>query len=300
MAALGHEPGWQADGEFVRQGQAGQAERAFGRLVGETARQCRKHVAGAFELLLQVGQGLLELRQRALGQRHVGAGGIPERELLLQDVQGPGGAGDDGARSLDLLDQRRLLDRRGDHIGGQGQIGGFELEALGFFGGPQRFDLPPVAAENVRGIADGELRRVERERRLARVLLARGREPRLHPGQVIAALGLDIGVGLAQRGLRRRHRGMGLKGLVDQRVQLGRPEQHPPPVRDVHALQELLGFSFLDRRGRRGGGKSGARERGAGRRLRLAEIRSDCAARERRGGQEERPRALAPGSPEAS
>ena len=57
----------------------------------------------------------------------------------------------------DLVAQRRLLDRGGHEVGGQGQIGRLSLEALRFRLGPGALDLAPDAAEDVGRVGDAQL-----------------------------------------------------------------------------------------------------------------------------------------------
>ncbi len=81
------------------------------------------------------------------------------------------------------------------------------------------------------------------------LLLARGVGIELR--EQAALLGIDVLIGLPQRGLRGHEIWIGLERFVDQRRELVGAEQHPPLAGDVLALQELLRRTAIARR--RGG-----------------------------------------------
>ena len=54
--------------------------------------------------------------------------------------------------AVDLSAQSRLLYRRGDHVGGQSQVSGFELKALRTGLGFERLNLPPRMPPNASGV----------------------------------------------------------------------------------------------------------------------------------------------------
>ena len=83
-------------------------------------------------MFLQRRQHRLGLRQCGLLRRDVGPRDLTELKLAVQDVEPLAVGLDDLLGSRDLPPQRGFLDRGGDDVRGQGQVGRCELEPLRF------------------------------------------------------------------------------------------------------------------------------------------------------------------------
>ena len=203
-------------------------------------------------LLLQL---LLQRRQRRLRRRHlrflgqhVGAVGGADFELIAHDFELVGFRLDDFLRRLDLAAQRSFLDRRRHHVGGERQVGRFELEALILGKRRVGLDLSPLAAEHVGRIGDvhGGLVEVENGRRAGqaefrrRELLTGDGAGGVDTRQQFAGGGVEVLLRLPQRRLRGLKVRIGTQRFGDQRVDLLRMEHLPPLGRNVAADDELL------------------------------------------------------------
>ena len=105
--------------------------------------------------------------QRAL-RRHVGLADGAELETLLQDVELLRIGGHEASRDLYLLGIGGVGDRRGDHIRGQREIGGLELEALVLGRRRVALDGSDRLAEHIGREGNGDIRvekRVAKRRR---------------------------------------------------------------------------------------------------------------------------------------
>src|SRR6185437_8023616 len=121
--------GRQADRNVGRQRDVGERYRLQLQLRRRDTKVSGKLVLCHRELLLQRRQRRFGRRQlRAHGER-VGQRLRTDRLLLLRDVEFLLQRIDDLVRGLDLLAQRRFLQRSGDDIGRQGQIGRVKLRA---------------------------------------------------------------------------------------------------------------------------------------------------------------------------
>ena len=251
-----------------------------------------QRVAGLPQLLLQRRQRLRRLRLRRLLGKEVELAGGPEPALALDDVgqllchlQQPLGGGD-------LPAQGSLLDCRHHYIAAQGQIGGLELEAIALLLRLGNLHLAPDQAEDIRGIGQGQLGRVQRvggaarHRRAGqgagRKLRTIATEAALHRGEEAGLLRQVQFVSLAQSRLRGAHIGVGLQRLPYQLVELGRLKQRPPLSRNIHCGDEVLGVAggALGRGGLALRGRAavvGGRGRG-----RALEVRSYRARRQQR------------------
>ena len=247
--------GRQAERQFGRQLQVSQGEVFRHRLAGVSPRQVGEQVALLGQRLVERGQRGLGLGEGGLLRGDVGARDGAEPGLALQDRERLALGGNNAAGGLDLCAQGGFEDGRGDHVGGERQVGALELEALGLGQRIERFDLAPVAAPDVERIGEGdpggeqaEDRVLVGERRLQdrRDLVLRraegepdGREERgaLGPGIELGDLerrggGVDVGIGPQRR--------------LDQAVELGRLEDPPPLTRNVEALHDALRLAAGD------------------------------------------------------
>ena len=139
----------QAERQLLRQAQVGQPEALDQRLVGQPAGQGGEQVALLGQCLLQRRQGRLDLGEGGLLGGDVGAGHRAQARLAVQDVERVALGGDDALGRLDLGAQRGFEDRRRHDVGGERQIGAFELEALRLGQRVEQFDLPAVGAPQV-------------------------------------------------------------------------------------------------------------------------------------------------------
>ena len=135
---------------------------------GRAPGQVGELVALGRQLLLQRRQGLLGLGQGGLLCRHVDAGDLAELLLGAQDLQHVRGEGDDPLVRRHLLAQRRLLDRSGDDVGGEGEEHRFALEPLAVLLGLHALDLAAQAAEHVGRVGDVQGDGVEGEQVVGR------------------------------------------------------------------------------------------------------------------------------------
>ncbi len=181
------------------------------------------------QLALQRGQQLLCLGQHRLLLQQHGLRHFADRVLVRDDALEIRVGLDRVLLRGDRGAQARLLKRRGHHIGAEADIGGIQLVALVIRLGAERFHRAAVQAEHVRGIRDGDLRGVERIKRL---VIGADRGEAGGGGEVFARAGADsdageeaailrqhIFLGLLQRGLGGGDRGVRLQGLFDQPVQ---------------------------------------------------------------------------------
>ena len=124
-----------------------------------------KLIALLLQLFLQAWQGRdLGVAKRLLLQ-HVDLAYATKLEAPPRKVQRLGIGLDDVACGIDLRLQRRLSDRRVDHVGGQRQVGCLHLEALILRLGVKLLDLPSDAAKRIQGVGDVQRAAEDRERR---------------------------------------------------------------------------------------------------------------------------------------
>ena len=108
---------------------------------------------------LQRRQRGLQLCERRLLRVHVAFGDRAQLEFSPQHRQGLAFQRDDPLGRGDLRAQSGFLDRGGDDIRRQREVGGIELVAAGLGLRRQRFHLAAVGAEYVGDVAHGDLRR---------------------------------------------------------------------------------------------------------------------------------------------
>jgi hypothetical protein len=191
--------------------------------------------------------GRLDRGQGCLCLGHVDFHGVAVGQLVARDLELFLGQRNDLPRGIDLGTDRRLFERRADDVRGQAQVGRLELEALHLGLCIQGLDLATVQTEHVGQVAHGQLRGMEviddrlvvgglgarpgrdhgavaldARRIAARVpgeLLPFELVVRLQRREEIPFLGIDLFLGLAQRGLRRGHARIGSQRLLDQGIQ---------------------------------------------------------------------------------
>src|SRR5262249_21456603 len=165
--------------------------------------------------------------------------------------------GDDLLARRDLSAQRRLLHGCRGQVRAQRQVRHLELKALSSGEALQRLDLPPIAAEHVRGEAEGALRGEQAEVQLARAqrwrqgrrsLLTARREATGDRREERASLREQEGAGLPQRSLGGDEGGVSDERLIDQRVQRRRFENRPPPLGELLVVDEALRLTTRDLR----------------------------------------------------
>ena len=132
-------------------------------LARKPARQCGKKIALLRQCLAQRRQGRLDLGQRRLLGGNVAAIGVALHELATHDFEHLRIDVDELVGGLDLAAQRRLLDRRHDHIGTERQVGGLDQEALVIRLRLQRFHRPAILPPHVEGVRHHDLGGVEIE-----------------------------------------------------------------------------------------------------------------------------------------
>ena len=217
--------------------------------LGQPAETGRDQVALLTELLLQRRQRRDRGLQARLLLQHVRAADRAEFEALLHHVQLLPVQPDDLLRRVDLRLQRRLGQQGADQVGGQGEIGGFQLVALVVRLRLQSLDLPAHQPEHVQGVGDVERAGIVVERRddaarnaerRQRHLLARGVGRGADRGEERPLRRAHVLARLAQGRLRRPQIGVGLQRLRHQRGDLRRVEQLPPLARHVGAGAEAL------------------------------------------------------------
>ena len=92
---------------------------------------------------------------------HVRGGNLAQGELAFQQFERMALDLYEFPGRIDLPAQGRLLYGRGDHIRGQRQVSGFELEALVVGLRFERLDLPSRAAKHIERIGHSDLRGVQ-------------------------------------------------------------------------------------------------------------------------------------------
>ncbi len=199
-----------------------------------------------------------DLRRLVALAQHRGARYRAVLELLLDHALLFGQRVQYFAGGLQLGAQRGLLDRRGHHIGAQGQVGRLNLVTLIVDRGLRAFQRAPRGAEHVRRVRHVDRGVIQREHARSRAgagfgdLLPRRAQLAGH-GRIHQAAGLRVIVFLclAQRGFGRRHIGILLKRAAYQLVQRRRTEHRPPLGRNILPEREALGGA-ANAGGRRG------------------------------------------------
>ena len=156
----------QAQRQILGQLQPRKIEGLADLLARKAADERRQQIALLRELLLQTGQGRLRRVERRLLRQHSRARRRAEFELPLQQIELLLLVGDDFLRCRDLCTQRCLLDGCRHDIRADRQIGGFELVLLIFRLRLDRFELAPLAAEDVDEIRDVQRTRGQGEDRI--------------------------------------------------------------------------------------------------------------------------------------
>jgi len=222
----------------------------LGRHVGRgLAGELGQKVALLAELVAQRRQGGLALREGCLLGGDVGHRTLADAESALQ--QGKGLTLDlDGALGGGDLAAQRGLGDGGDHdVGGEGEIGRLELEALLLGLGVERFGGTPRAAPQVGDESDvqqageqsvdrsaGGCGGRERGRRLVLAAAQRGADG----GEQRGALGLRVLLRELQGLDRGLDVGIGRERARDQVAERAGLEDAPPLRRDVETLHEGL------------------------------------------------------------
>ena len=295
---------------LTRQGRGQRHGQLLGQLQGIELELRHAGFAGQLagvdgELVARLGQGFFQPRQRRarLGDlgalaEHAGARDGARGELALNHGELLFLQTQDFAGGLQLRAQRRLPYRRGHDIGGQGQVGRLDLEALVVHAGRESFQGAPVAAEQIHRVTHVHAGREQVVRGQARtgqrrVTFTFGVELRAHRRVLEAASGRVQGfLRLAQCRLRRRHRGAVLQRRTDQPVQWLGVKDRPPLCGQVLGVDEALRCAGGPRgRGGLRGLRCGRVAWRTGRALhdRRLEIRTHGAPRHRQGGDQRTP-----------
>ncbi len=234
---LAHEVRGQADREVLRQPERRKIELGQPHLVGKLADQDRKLIAGLREGLLERREVRARLRELRALREHVCARESAERKLLLDQLQLAVLRIDDIARRADLLAQRRLAESGCRDVPSQRKVGGFELKALELYARLQRLELAPRATRHVDGIGHVHRSVVQIEgrtgdRRIAYRRAGNTLAPRRQAGIDARVehrvLGVQVLLGLPERGLRCGERRMAAERSTHQPVELERTEKRPP------------------------------------------------------------------------
>src|SRR3989475_7605534 len=249
---LAHEVRGQADREVLRQPERRKIELGQARLVRKLADQDRKLIAGLGEGLLERRQVRARLRKLRALREHVPTREGAELKLLLDQLRLAVLRIDDVARRADLLAQRRLAECGGRDVPRQRKVGGLELKALEVYARLQRLELAPRATRHVDGIGhvdrgvveieDGAGDRRIAERRAGNALAPR-RQAYVDARVEHRVLGVQVLLGLAERGLRGGETRMAAERSAHQPVELGRTEKRPPFGGDLCPHLEALRLS---------------------------------------------------------
>ncbi len=267
------EVGRQLHRQACRRGEAVEGEVRRGPLRRRLADQQGQGVAGDRQLLAQRRHLPPVAGQFGLHRGHVEARAAAQLVGLGHQVEVLLIALYDLLAGGDLRVEGGDVDGLAHHLGGQGEIGGVSLEALGLGLGPQRLGLAPPAAEQVEVVAAGQAELVNLEGRVGEGdRPVRPRQLReAEGGQVHPVFG-DRGVGVElQARLLRQHgvarlgevgagglqRAVAVYGLAHRLVELGGAEQSPPvggqPVADRRLGRgRVAGHGVARRRRRRG------------------------------------------------
>jgi hypothetical protein len=293
VGALANKRRRQAHGQISRQLQPFEVELGkIRRIPREPAGQDRQQVAG-------LGEPFLQRRHEHPGLGHLGPLcehrdvrrpselelTLDERELLLLRRK-------DLPRRLQLAAQGCFLDRRGDDIGGEGEVGALELIPLVVDLRLERLQLPPLPAEQVesvrhvhRSVVEGEGAglRARLAERGGRNLLPCGGHAPVDGGEERPVIGPPAFLRLPERRLGRAQCRAVRQRNADPSIQRLGAEQFPPSGGNFTPRVDVLRGSADPRRG---GRLHRQRLRGISRNLRggrSAEIGADRATCERRG-----------------
>src|SRR6266581_5195 len=237
VGPLAHEIRGQADRKVLRQLERREIELGQARHARKLADEHRKPIACLRERFLERRQVRARLRKLRALREHVRARNGAELELLLDQLQLALLRIDDIARRTDLLAQRRLAERGGRDVPRQRKVGGLDLETLEVYARLQRLELAPRATRDVDGIGhvDRSVVQVEGADGAGRIAegragntLASPRQARVDARVEHRVLGVQVLLGLAERGLRRGETRMAAERGTHQPVELGRTEERPP------------------------------------------------------------------------
>ncbi len=282
---LRHQPRRQADRDVARQRDRVQRQRRQLQLRRRAAQVGGQLVAGGGQACAQRRQGRLGGGQLAARGQRGGQRGRADLLLALGDAYAVALAVGDRLGGAHLLAQRGLLQRGGDHVGGESQPGGVGLRLLHVGQRRLRLDAAAGAAEQVDAVADADAGVVHGQRREgervaergAGLLLAGDAGIRIHRRKAHRAGGAGVLLRLAQGGLGRGQRRAVAQGGVHPAVEFGIAEHGPPVLGHCRVDDETLC------RAGHAGGAGGQRLRGIAvhrRRLRTVVVRADRAAGE--------------------
>src|SRR5712691_7344258 len=219
----------QAQGKVLRQLERRKIELGQARFPRKLADEDRELISGLSERFFVWRQVRARLRELRSLREHIRARNGADRELLLDQPKLALLRFGDLARREDLLAQRCLAERGGRDVPGQRKKCGLELKALEVYARPQGLELAPRAARHVDGIghvhrsvvqiedAAGDRRIAERRAGDALALRPKARVDARIEHRV---LGVQVLLGLAERGLRRGERRMAGEGRAHELVEL--------------------------------------------------------------------------------
>src|SRR6266571_4364723 len=218
----------------------GLVQNGFGRAdVGPLAHEIRGQAQRKVlrERLLERRQIRARLRKLRALSEHIHARNCAERKLLLDQLHLALLRLGDLARRANLLPQRRFAERGGGDVPRQRKISGLELKALEVYARLQRLELAPRSAGEVDGVGHVDRGVVEIEdvggnrrisKRRAGDPLTLRRQACVHARIENRVLGVQVLLGLAERGLRRSERRMAGERRAHEVVELRRAEKGPP------------------------------------------------------------------------
>src|SRR5258708_17098871 len=247
----------QAQRKVLRQLERRKIELGQARFPRKLADEDRELITGLSERLFERWQVRARLRELRALRKYVRARNGADGELLLDQLELELLRFGDLARREDLLAQRRLAERGGRDVRCQRKVGGLELKALEVYARAQRLELAPSAAGHVDGVGHVDRGVVQIEdaagdRRIAEGragnALALRRQARVDARIEHRVLGVQVLLGLTERGLRRGERRMAGEGRAHELVELRRAEKRPPLGGDLCPHLEALRLASAHRR----------------------------------------------------
>src|SRR6266568_5235358 len=256
VGPLAHEIRGQAQRKGRRQLERREIELGQARVAGKFTDEDRELIAGLRERLLERRQIRARLRKLRALSEHIYARNCAERKLLLDQLHLALLRLGDLARRANLLPQRRFAERGGGDIPRQRKICGLELKALEIYARLQGLELAPSAAGEVDGVGHVDRGVVEIEdvggnrrisKRRAGDPLTLRRQACVHARIENRVLGVQVLLGLAERGLRRSERRMAGERRAHEVVELRRAEKGPPLGGDLCPHFEALRLAAAHR-----------------------------------------------------
>src|SRR5882672_8114023 len=219
----------QAQRKILRQLERRKIELGQARFPRKLADEDRELISGLSERFFERRQVRARLRKLRALREHFRARNGADRELLLDQPKLELLRSGDLARREDLLAQRCLAERGSRDVPRQRKKCGLELKALEVYARSQGLELAPRAARHVDGVghvhrgvvqiedAAGDRRIAERRAGNALALRPQARVDARIEHRV---LGVQVLLGLAERGLRRGERRMPGEGRAHELVEL--------------------------------------------------------------------------------